>query len=149
MGAGKIERSRAAFRAGLACNLLFGVSLFIAAQIIPGQMLSLFSPDTEMIRVGIAFLRYYSLEYILMPFNFSIHALMSASGRTIIPAIDGLLASFVVRIPLAAYFSSSMGFPGIALGSSLAVISALIPAAVFYFSGIWKNPKIKSNSDDH
>lgn len=149
MGAGKIERSRAAFRAGLACNLLFGGSLFIAAQIIPGQMLSLFSPDTEMIRVGIAFLRYYSLEYILMPFNFSIHALMSASGRTIIPAIDGLLASFVVRIPLAAYFSSSMGFPGIALGSSLAVISALIPAAVFYFSGIWKNPKIKSNSDDH
>ena len=146
MGAGQIRRSRMAFRTGLACNLIFGLVLFAAAQTIPAWMLRLFAPDPEMIRVGVPFLRYYSLEYVLMPFTFSIHALMSASGRTLIPAADGLLASVVVRIPLAVFFSARMGFPGIALGSSLAVISALIPAAAFYFSGVWKKPKLKTGS---
>ncbi len=146
MGAGRIDRAQHSFLVGLSLSFTIGASLFVLVQIMPGAFLSLFSPDEEMVRAGIMFLRFFALEYLFMPFSYSIHALLSASGRTIIPAINGLFASVICRVPLATVISSFLGFPGIALGSSLAVLGAVVPASVFYFMGIWKQPKLRKKS---
>ena len=97
-----------------------------------------------MINAGENFLRCFSLEYLFMSFTYCIHGLMSACGYTWIPALDGFLASVVCRIPLAVLFSRWIGFPGIALGSSVAVLGAMIPAICFYFSGIWRKAADKN-----
>jgi len=144
MGAGQLKRSQRTLFVGLGICYTIGTSLFLVTQIIPEQILSLFSPNPEMIAVGKNFLRFFAIEYLLMPFTYSIHGLMSACGYTWIPAVDGLLASVLCRIPLAMLCSSWIGFPGIALGSSLAVMGAVIPAITFYLSGIWKKPGKKS-----
>lgn len=146
MGAGRLDRANHTFLVGLTLNFTIGASLFTLVQLMPGTCLSLFSPDEEMIRCGIPFLRFFALEYLLMPFSYSIHALLSASGRTILPAVNGLFASVICRIPLSALVSSCLGFPGVALGSSLAVLGAVIPASIFYFMGVWKRPKLGKSS---
>ena len=144
MGAGQLKRAQHTLFVGLGISLSIGGSLFLLTQLFPRQILSLFSPNPEMIAAGENFLRFFALEYLLMPFTYSVHGLMSAGGYTWIPAVDGLLASVLCRIPLAMLCSSWIGFPGIALGSSLAVMGAVIPALTFYFSGIWKKPGAKN-----
>lgn len=138
MGARLQKRAQHTLFAGLGICYVIGFSVFVLAQLFPRQILGLFSPNADMIEVGENFLRFFSIEYLLMPFTYSIHGLMSACGYTWIPAVDGLLAAVVCRIPMASAFSRWMGFPGIALGSSLAVLGAVIPAISFYLSGIWK-----------
>lgn len=145
MGAGQLRRSQKTLFTGLGLCFAIGSAVFLLAQLFPRQILAIFSPNEEMLRVGEGFLRMFSIEYLLMPFTFSIHGLMTACGYTWIPALDGVLASVVFRIPMASWFSEMFGFEGIALGSSLAVLGALIPAVSFYFSGIWKKAADKSS----
>ena len=144
MGAGQQKRAQHTLFVGLGISFSIGGFLFLLTQLFPRQILSLFSPNPDMIAAGENFLRFFALEYLLMPFTYSIHGLMSAGGYTWIPAVDGLMASVLCRIPLAMLFSRWIGFPGIALGSSLAVMGAVIPALTFYFSGIWKKTSAKN-----
>lgn len=141
MGAGQRKRAQKTLFVGLGICFSIGASIFLLAQFFPRQILSIFSPNEDMIAVGENFLRFFALEYLLMPFTYSIHGLMSACGYTWIPAVDGFMAAVLCRIPLAMLCASWIGFPGIALGSSLAVLGAVIPAITFYLSGIWKKPE--------
>lgn len=144
MGAGQQKRAQHTLFVGFGICFSIGALMFFLAQFFPRQILSIFSPNTAFIDAGENFLRFFALEYLLMPFTYSIHGLLSACGYTWIPAVDGFLAAVVCRIPLAMLCSSWIGFPGIALGSSFAVLGAVIPAVSFYLSGIWKKPGKKS-----
>lgn len=144
MGAGQRKRAQHTLFVGFGVCFGIGAAMFLLAQAFPRQILSLFSPNEAMIAAGEGFLRFFALEYLLMPFTYSIHGLLSACGYTWIPAVDGFLAAVLCRIPLAMLCASWIGFPGIALGSSLAVLGAVIPAVSFYLSGIWKKPGKKS-----
>lgn len=144
MGAGKLQRAKHTLFVGLGIAFTIGGVMFLLAQLFPRQLLYIFSPNEEMIAAGKNFLRFFALEYLLMPFTYCIHGLMSASGYTWVPAVDGLLAAVLFRIPLAMLCAHWLGFEGIALGSSLAVLGAVIPAILFYLSGIWKKPAAKN-----
>ena len=144
MGAGQQKRAQHTLFVGFGICFSIGALMFFLAQFFPQQILSLFSPNEDFIAAGENFLRFFALEYLLMPFTYSIHGLLSACGYTWIPAVDGFLAAVVCRIPLAMLCASWIGFPGIALGSSFAVLGAVIPAVSFYLSGIWKKPGKKS-----
>ena len=144
MGAGQEKRAIKSLWTGVSICLVFGLFMFTLAHLCPELMLGVFSKDPEMLAVGADFLKAYSFEYIFMAFTWTVHGFMSACGHTLIPSIDGLLASVVFRIPLALLFSRAlgMGFTGIAFGSSMAVIGALIPGMIFYFSGVWRKDVI-------
>lgn len=145
IGAGNMKRGKQAFLYGFGISMTFGVSMCLVAHLWPQVLLGIFSDDAELIAVGIDFLKAYSLEYPIMAFTWIIHAFFTGCGHTLIPSIDGILASFVCRIPLALLFSKKlgMGYPGIAFGSAMAVIGAAIPAIIFYISGVWKRSTIK------
>ena len=144
MGAGNEKRAVKSLWTGVSICFGIGVLMFTLAHICPEFMLSVFSKDPEMLAVGKDFLKAYSFEYLTMAFTWTIHGFMSACGHTLIPSIDGLLASVVFRIPLAILFSRKlgMGFKGIAFGSAMAVWGAFIPAFIFYFSGVWRKDVI-------
>jgi len=145
LGAGKLRRGQHTLFAGWGLAMVIGGTMFLAAQFMPDEILRLFSPNEEMIAAGRNYLRLFSIEYVLMPFSYSIHGLMTAAGHVWVPAIDGLLASLLFRVPLAALFGSRMGFNGVALGSSLAVLGAVIPAVLFYLSGSWKKSILQAD----
>lgn len=138
LGAGQVDKAKRSLRIGLCICLAAGTVLFTIVQLFPQQCLAVFSSDGDILRVGVTFLRMYSIEYLLMPFTFSINAFLSATGHTWMPMINGLIASLILRVPLAKLFSLFMGFPGISLGSSAAVLGAIISCCIFYYSGLWK-----------
>lgn len=144
-GANDIPRAKKTLKTGLLICFITGSFLFVICQLFPKIVLGIFSNEEQLLEFGIPFLRGYSYEYILMPFTWAVHGFFAGFGYTIIPSIDGILASVVFRTPLALLFSqhTSMGFGGIAFGAAMAVWGAIIPAWIFYFSGIWKKEIIK------
>lgn len=144
-GANDIPRAKKTLKTGVLICFATGLFLFLICQLLPQTVIGIFSNDDKLLEFGIPFLRGYSFEYILMPFTWSVHGFFSGFGHTIIPSVDGILASVVFRTPLALLFSqhTSMGFEGIAFGAAMAVWGAIIPAWIFYFSGIWKKEVIK------
>ena len=66
-------------RAAVAVGLLF----FLAAQLIPGQLMKIFTGDADVIREGISYLRIVSFSYVFMVItSISVyHAKCGARGR--------------------------------------------------------------------
>lgn len=144
VGRNDVERARKTMLCGLLLCLGVGGFMFAVCNLFPEAVLSVFSTNEALIRAGVPFLRGYSLEYILMPFTWSIHGLYAGCGHTILPSIDGILASVVFRTPLAVLFSKTfgMGFGGISFGAAMAVFGAIFPAWTVYFSGVWRRKKL-------
>ena len=142
IGANRLDRSKKSLGIGAAISFGIGLCLFSLVQLFPEVCLRLFSPDAAMLAVGVSFLRFYSLEYLLMPFTFSINGFLSATGHTWMPLVNGLFASLLLKVPLALLFANLIGFSGIALGSSLAVLGAVFSCFFFYFSGSWEREVI-------
>lgn len=145
LGAGDMGKAKQALSKGFGMCFAFGAVLFLIVQLFPRPLISAFSSNEDLIAVATPFLKYYSVEYLLMPLTWTMHGFFSANGHTLIPSIDGIIASLICRTPFALLFSRvfGMGFNGIALGSALAVVGAIIPALFFYFRGTWKKPVIK------
>lgn len=135
-----VERGRKTMFRGLGLCLITGSVMFAICNLFPRGVLSLFSSNEALLEAGVPFLRGYSWEYLLMPFTWSIHGFYSGCGHTVIPSVDGILASVVFRTPLALLFSKTfgMGFGGISFGAAMAVFGAIVPGWSIYFSGIWK-----------
>jgi len=145
IGSGSMKRAQQTLYTGFIMSFAFGLLLFVLVQLFPRSIISIFSSDPSLVDIAAPFLCYYSVEYLLMPFTWSMHGFFTATGHTLIPSIDGIIAAVVCRAPFALLFSRTlgMGLNGIALGSALAVGGAIIPAFIFLFSGIWRKPKIK------
>lgn len=146
-GANDVNRAKKTLGTGVLTCFITGSVLFIICQLFPKTVLGIFSTDEKLLEFGVPFLRGYSYEYILMPFTWTIHGFFSGFGHTLIPSVDGILASVVFRTPLAVLFSQKtpLGFGGIAFGAAMAVLGAIIPAWSFFISGIWKKEVIKIN----
>ena len=139
-----IRRATRTMLTGLLLCLISGGALFALCQLFPRRVLSLFTTNGSLIEIGVPFLRGYSWEYVIMPFTWSIHGLFAGCGHTVIPSVDGILASVVFRTPLALFFSRTvgMGYGGISFGASMAVFGAVVSAWTVFFSGIWKRKKL-------
>lgn len=145
LGVGKTDRARLVLFSGVKLMLWIGLFLFAVLQIFPDAVLSVFSATPELIAEATPFLRWYSFCYLFFPFSYGINGLMTGSGQTIATMTVGLTASLVFRVPLAYLCSKGlgMGFPGVALGSSAAVLGAVGVAVIFYRSKIWMRPLLK------
>lgn len=142
IGANRLDRGKKSLWIGASISFGVGACLFSLVQFFPEACLSMFSTDPELLAVGVGFLRFYSIEYLLMPFTFSVNGFLSATGHTWMPLVNGLVASLLLRVPLAILFAKLIGFSGIALGSSLAVLGAVCSCFLFYFSGKWRREVI-------
>ncbi len=144
IGKRDISRASRTMLVGTGLCLMTGGTLFLLCQLFPRAVLSVFTANRAVIETGVPFLRGYSWEYVIMPFTWAMHGFYSGCGHTIIPSFDGVLASVVLRIPFAVFFSrtAGMGFGGISFGASMAVLGAAACAWSVYFSGIWKRKKL-------
>ncbi len=146
LGGGKAERAQAVLFAGMKLMLFIGAVLFAALQAFPAAVLGIFSAAPELIAAATPFLRWFSFCYLLFPFSYAVNGLMTGSGQTVATMTIGLSAALVLRVPLAILFSKTLGlgYPGIALGASAAVLGSVAVAWGFYRSGIWMRPLLKS-----
>lgn len=144
MGAGMIDRAKKTFHTGFV--LAFSVSLvvFVITQLIPGQILSLFGDDPEMIAAGVQYVRTFSLDYLIVPMTFCLNGIITGSGHTIISSVGGVMAAVGFRIPMAILMGLVLdkGLLGLGLAAPAASIGAGAILLVYYLSGKWKNSTV-------
>ena len=134
-----IHRVRDGVRFAMLVNLLLGLATFTAIYFFGDKMMLAFTKDPEVIRIG--------KEYLLIMGGFFIvhgglnvfNGALRGAGDTLFPMAVSITCLWLIRIPLAYWFSSIWGRSGIwwAIGASLCI--GLTITYIYYKLGFWKN----------
>lgn len=81
---------------------------FVIIQLFPSQLLSLFNPSEDMLRIGVPALRIISLSYSLAGFGIVCDSIYQAFGNGMLSLIVGIARQILVLLP-AAYILSLFG----------------------------------------
>ena len=125
VGAGKEDRARKAMRTGMLLGVCIGV--FVSAlSFFRGDIPSaLFTGNQAFIAKSSEYLKGFAPEAILTCLVFSYIGYFNGHGKTIPVMVQGISASFLVRVPLSYLFS-------IQKGATLTTIGYAVPLASVY-----------------
>ncbi|HNX15072.1 MAG TPA: MATE family efflux transporter [Oscillospiraceae bacterium] len=153
LGAGEIGRAKKTMGIGMLISMSMSVVIFALVQLFPEFCLKLFDNDAAMIASGVQYLRSFSFDYLLVPFQFSMMGLFIGSGHTTFTLLNSAVASLLARIPACYIFGITLGYglSGIGLGAPVATAVGVTLSLIFYLSGRWKKMTIihKINGDNH
>ncbi len=138
IGASRYDRALESLKKGILFSFVLGATVFAIVQLFPAQLISLFSPDPKVIADGVAYLRAFSFDYLLVPFVFSFSGLVIASGHTMFSLVLALLSSIILRIPAAWLLSGVMGLAGVGMGAPIATLGSSFLGLWFVLSGRWR-----------
>ena len=141
IGANKWDRALKSARIGMVIATGFGLTAFAVAQLFPEAIIALFdSTNPQTILDGAAYLRSFSIDYLIVPFVFCLNGLYIGAGHTSFSLFTGLVSSLLGRIPASYLFGQVLGWglKGLALGAPVASFVSLLMVLGFYISGRWK-----------
>jgi Na+-driven multidrug efflux pump len=129
IGAGKLERAKSMLRYSLIITIFFGTVCFVLCQLIPNQLVSLFTDEKEVILYGGEYLRTYALDCVFAAIHFCLGGYFCGSKHSEIPFIHSVISVVCIRIP-GAYFATIL-FPQTLLPMGLvAPIGSLLSAFI-------------------
>lgn len=124
----------------IVCIILTGIIILFGNDI-----LSLFTTDTAVVQIGQEYLVIVSLFFLLFSTMFILSGLFRGAGAVMFPMISTAVALWAVRIPCAAWLSSSNDVSGIDAIAWSIVIGwgvGMISSVWYYASGKWKGKSI-------
>ena len=144
IGAGRHDRASATMRSGMMLAAPIGMLFFAIAFFFPDAVMRIFTNKPEVISMGIEYIRFFSIDYLIVPFAFCINGLLMGSGMTTFTMINGMLSSVLLRIPFAYLMGIVLdfGLPGIGMAAPAATVGGLIIAFIFYKTGTWKKKRL-------
>ncbi|MCX8014088.1 MAG: MATE family efflux transporter, partial [Rectinema sp.] len=132
---------RKGYRAAIIMNTVISavITLFVATA--GGWLVSVFTRDPEVIRIGSRYLFIVGLFYVLFGTMFINNGVMRGAGDVFIPMINTLLALWVVRIPCALLFTKvlGMGSDGIWWSIPAGWFVGFLFSTWYYRTGRWKS----------
>ena len=136
LGANNHRQASLTLKYGLIIAVGFGLVFFMMCQIIPSQLLSLFTSEVTVITLGVQYLRSYSIDCIMAGVHFSFSGYFTAYGYSMISFIHNTASILLVRIP-GAYLASQL-FPNTLYPMGLAapmgsLLSSLICIGVYIY----------------
>lgn len=145
IGAGLPERAKQAMFCGIRTVLPISAVFFLAAFLAPTAILRIFTDSPQVIEQGIAYIRFFSIDYLVVPFGFCVNGLLTGAGRTTFTMINAMMSSILLRVPIALFFGLTLGFglAGIGLAAPVASIGALVVSLLYMRKGSWKESRIK------
>ena len=148
IGADENGRAVKTMLTGLVLAYSITIPVYIIASLFPSQILSLFGDSSEIIEQGVSYLKYFSLDYLLVPLFFCLNGLFIGSGHTTFSLITNLISSILIRIPVAWFFSSFIGngMQGLGLGAPCSTAVSCVFVLIFFFTGAWKRKVIIKKS---
>jgi putative MATE family efflux protein len=142
IGARKTER----IRSGLLSTLKMAGSVTITTSIfivLFGHLLmSLFTSDSDVIRIGDQYLTIVSIFYFLFTLMFMYNGIMRGAGDTLIPMFFSLISLWIIRIPLAYFLSGKIGATGIWWSIPAGWFIGLALSFIYYKTGRWKTRSV-------
>lgn len=133
VGAGKELRTRKAMHSGMVLGMAVGVLIFFVAFFRGDLPASLFTSNQAYILRAAEYLIGFSFEAVLTCVVFSYIGYFNGHGQALPVMLQGITASFLIRVPLSYYFSLKEG-------ASLFDIGMAVPATSVYgilFFTVW------------
>lgn len=125
VGAGREDRAKRAMRTGMVLGVTIGVFITALSYFRGDIPSALFTSNPEFIAKSAEYLKGFSFEAILTCLVFSYIGYFNGHGKTMPVMIQGISASFLVRVPLSYLFS-------IQPGATLVTIGFAVPLASVY-----------------
>ncbi len=104
-GAGKYDRAIKALWLAIGTSTLFGIVMFFAAFFHGDLLARLFTKDPEVIRAAADYLMAYGIDCLLTCFLFCFIGFFNGMGMTTFVMAQGIIAAFLIRVPVAWFFS--------------------------------------------
>lgn len=144
LGAGREDRARKTLITGMIISCIISYSIFVLTRLFPEQILAVFVKDDEMIRVGLPYLKAFSIDYLLVPIYFSMNGLFIGAGHTTYSLFSYILSGIIIRMPMAFLYSSvfHLGLFGVGLAIPSATLSSILLNLWFFYSGRWRKQTI-------
>jgi putative MATE family efflux protein len=141
IGAGRFDRIKEVFLWGMVLTCGMTLIATIIAVSVPEFIMRGFTKDAEVVRIGVDYLRIMGLSYVLFAMMFVSNGIINGAGHTMATTIFSLLALWLIRVPLAAYWSHHTGnITGIWYSILVSAIAGVIASLIYYFAGFWKKP---------
>lgn len=124
VGAKQEDRAIKGLRAGMISSLAFGVAMAAITFFAGDYLARIFEDDPIVTASAWSYMRGTAAEYMVVPFIFCFLGYFNGIGKTTFVLIEGLIASFVVRIPLCYFLSSLPNTSLFIIGLSVPISSA-------------------------
>lgn len=150
LGAGRGDRVSQIVRWSLLLSgSITGIVALIAVAL-PKLPLSAFTRDPELLAAGTAYLRWVGLAYVPMACTFVLVGVLRGAGDTMASFFITLLMLWVVRVPLAVYFTTrgGLGVDGVWVSIALSSLVGVTLNALYYGSGRWRKKRLVEKSSD-
>jgi putative MATE family efflux protein len=148
LGANKPERIRSGLIATIRMSGIVTVLTSIIIVFTGHILMSLFTNDPEVIRLGDQYLTIVSSFYILFTFMFIYTGLMRGAGDALVPMYISLLSLWLIRIPMAWILSGIIGAAGIWWAIPAGWFIGLVLSFMYYKSGRWKMKSVVKYDDN-
>jgi putative MATE family efflux protein len=144
LGAG--QPARAEKSGWMASWILEGVMIVFSAAVLlwADGIISIFTTDPELIKLGATFLKIGSAGFMVLAFTSGPQGCISGAGDTVANLIIGLISNWLVQIPLALWLSKvdGLGVLGIRWALAAGIVIATIVYIVYFKMGRWKMKKV-------
>ena len=108
-GAGKDQRAVQGLKIAIGLSTLFGAAMFYLAYFHGDLLCAVFSKDGDVVAAGFSYLRAYGIDCLLTCFLFCFIGFFNGLGHTGFVMAQGILAAFLVRVPVAWYMARATG----------------------------------------
>ena len=140
IGANKPDRAKRTMGYGTLISLIFGVVMFFLAFFGGDYLAMIFTHDPEVIPVAALYLKAYAIDCVLVCPLFNMLGFLNGCGRTTFVMVQGLVAAFAIRVPLAVFFSqmpgTSLFFIGLAY--PIATVLGILLCLGYLKTGRWR-----------
>lgn len=141
VGAGKEERAKRGMLYGMGAGFAVGTVIAVLIFFFGDSVASLFSSSTADVMRAHEYLRGFAIESAITAILFSYIGYFNGHGRSSFVMIQGILQSFLIRLPLS-YFMSIQPNPSlslIGLAAPAATVFGIILCSVYYVKTKPKN----------
>ena len=142
IGASKTNRVRAGLISTIKMSGIVTIVTTIFIVLYGHFLMSMFTKDPEVIRIGDQYLTIVSIFYFLFTLMFIYNAVMRGAGDTLIPMFFSLFSLWIIRIPLAYFLSAKIGVQGIWWAIPAGWMVGLILSMAYYMGGRWKKKAV-------
>ncbi|MBV5312125.1 MAG: MATE family efflux transporter [Prolixibacteraceae bacterium] len=149
LGAFQEQRAKTGLRATLLFSTIYCIFVSLLIILFGQNIMSLFTQDPEVIKVGQDYLVIVSSFYLLFSIMFNLTGFLRGAGATLIPMIATFTALYLVRIPVAKFLSGIIGVNGIWWAEPMGTFIGMMILMVYFRSGKWKGKVViqKDESD--
>jgi putative MATE family efflux protein len=142
IGANKTERIRAGLIATVKMSGIVTIVTSAVIVICGHLIMSLFTNDAGVIRIGDQYLTIVSIFYFMFTLMFIYNSVMRGAGDTFIPMFFTLISLWIIRIPVAWLLSERMGPAGIWWSIPAGWFIGLALSFLYYKTGRWKKKAV-------